>query len=110
MEKSRIAFFLAAILLLSWSVSQTGLLSAQSNDPLYIVVVDRHASGMSESNRDLTVSFIGLLSELREDQSLGFITTGEEGVIGPAVAGSAEHKEHISRGRQQDRGLVRRPS
>ena len=92
MEKSRIAFFLAAILLLSWSVSQTGLLSAQSYDPLYIVVVDRHASGMSESNRDLTVSFIGLLSELREDQSLGFITTGEEGVIGPAVAGSAEHK------------------
>ena len=92
MEKSRIAFFLAAILLLSWSVSQTGLLSAQSNDPLYIVVVDRHASGMSESNRDLTVSFIGLLSELREDQSLGFITTGEEGVIGPAVAGSAEHR------------------
>ena len=92
MKKSRIAFFLAAILLLSWSVSQTGLLSAQSNDPLYIVVVDRHASGMSESNRDMTVSFIGLLSELREDQSLGFITTGDEGIIGPAVAGSAEHK------------------
>ena len=92
MKKIYTAFALAAILVLSWSVSQTGLLRAQNSEPIDIVIVDRHATGMSELNRDLTVSFIGLLSELREDQSIGFLTTGDEDVIGPAVAGSAEHK------------------
>ena len=92
MKKTYIAFAIAAILILSWSVSQTGLLRAQNSEPLDIVIVDRHATGMSELNRDLAVSFIGLLSELREDQSIGFLTTGEEDVIGPAIAGSAEHK------------------
>ena len=92
MKKIRIAFVLAAIVLLSWSVSQTGLLRAESNEPLYIVIVDRHASGASELNRDLTVSFLGLLSALREEQKIGFMTAGEEELIGPAVSGSAEHK------------------
>ena len=92
MKKIYTAFALAAILLFSWSVSQTELLRAQNSEPIDIVIVDRHATGMSELNRDLAVSFIGLLSELREDQSIGFLTTGDEDVIGPAVAGSAEHK------------------
>ena len=96
MKKIYIAFALAAILILSWSASQTGLLRAQNSEPLDIVIVDRHATGMSELNRDLTVSFIGLLSELREDQSIGFITTGDEEVIGPAIAGST-YREVISR-------------
>ena len=92
MKKIYIAFAIAAILILSWSASQTGLLRAQNSEPLDIVIVDRHATGTSELNRDLTVSFIGLLSELRQDQSIGFLTTGDEEVIGPAIAGSAEHK------------------
>ena len=92
MKKIYIAFAFAAILLLSWTASQTGLLRAQNNEPVDIVIVDRHASGASELNRDLTVSFIGLLSELREDQSIGFLTTGDEEAIGPALARSAEHK------------------
>ncbi|MXY46718.1 MAG: hypothetical protein F4Y44_06975 [Chloroflexi bacterium] len=74
-----------------WAASQTGLLLAQNNDPLDIVIVDRHATGASEQNRDLAVSFIGLLSELREDQRIGFIATGKESAIGPAIAGSPEH-------------------
>ena len=101
MKKTYIAFALAAILILSWSASQTGLLRAQNSQPLDIVIVDRHATSMSELNRDLAISFIGLLSELREDQSIGFITTGDEEALGPAIAGSAEHKstyrEAISR-------------
>lgn len=92
MKYLRIALVLAAIVLLSWSVSQTGLLRAESNEPLYIVIVDEHASGASELNRDLTVSFLGLLSALREDQRIGFMTASEEELIGPAVSGSAEHK------------------
>ena len=91
MKRIYIAFALAAILLTVWTASQTDLLLAQNNDPLDIVIVDRHATGASEQNRDLAVSFIGLLSELREDQRIGFIATGEEGVIGPAIAGSPEH-------------------
>ena len=92
MPKLRIAFVLAAILLLSWSVSQSGLLRAEGNEPLYIVLVDRHATSMSQENRNLAVSFVGLLSALREDQSIGFLTADSEGAIGPAVSGSAEHK------------------
>ena len=92
MPKLRIAFVLAAILLLTWSVSQSGLLRAEGNEPLYIVLVDRHATSMSEENRNLAVSFVGLLSALREDQSIGFLTADSEGAIGPAVSGSAEHK------------------
>ena len=92
MKYLRVALVLAAIVLLSWSVSQTGLLRAESNEPLYIVIVDQHASGASELNRDLTVSFLGLLSALREDQKIAFLTAGEENLIGPAVSGSAEHK------------------
>ena len=92
MPKLRIAFVLTAILLLTWSVSQSGLLRAEGNEPLYIVLVDRHATSMSEENRNLAVSFVGLLSALREDQSIGFLTADSEGAIGPAVSGSAEHK------------------
>lgn len=92
MPKLKIAFVLAAILLLSWSVSQSGLLRAEGNEPLYIVLVDRHATSMSQENRNLAVSFVGLLSALREDQSIGFLTADGEGAIGPAVSGSAEHK------------------
>ena len=92
MPKLKIAFVLAAILLLSWSVGQSGLLRAESNEPLYIVLVDRHATSMSQENRNLAVSFVGLLSALREDQSIGFLTADSEGAIGPAVSGSAEHK------------------
>ena len=92
MKKIYLAFALAAIVLLSWSASQTELLRAQNSEPLDIVIVDRHATGMSELNRDLSVSFIGLLSELREDQSIGFLTTGNEDAIGPAMTGSAAHK------------------
>lgn len=92
MPKLKIAFVLAAILLLSWSVSQSGLLRAEGNEPLYIVLVDRHATSMSQENRNLAVSFVGLLSALREDQSIGFLTADSEGAIGPAVSGSAEHK------------------
>lgn len=92
MKQIRVVLVLAAIVLLSWSASQTGLLYAESNEPLYIVIVDEHASGVSELNRDLTVSFLGLLSALREDQKIGFMTASEEELIGPAVSGSAEHK------------------
>lgn len=92
MKKIHIALAFAAIALISWSVSQSGLLRAQSNEPLDIVIVDTHATGISDTNRDLAVSFIGLLSELREDQSIGFVTAGSEEAIGPAIAGSAEHK------------------
>lgn len=92
MPKLKIALVLAAILLLSWSVSQSGLLRAGGNEPLYIVLVDRHATSMSQENRNLAVSFVGLLSALREDQSIGFLTADSEGAIGPAVSGSAEHK------------------
>ena len=91
MKRIYIAFTLAAILLTVWTASQTGLLLAQNSDPLDIVIVDRHATGASEQNRDLAVSFIGLLSELREDRRIGFIATGNEDVIGPAIAGSPEH-------------------
>ena len=91
MKRIYIAFALAAILLTVWTASQSGLLLAQNNDPLDIVIIDRHATGASEQNRHLAASFIGLLSELREDQRIGFIATGKEGVIGPAIAGSPEH-------------------
>ena len=104
MKKVRIAFVLAAIVLLSVSVIQTRLLGADGNEPLYIVIVDTHAVGASELNRDLTVSFLGLLSALREDQKIGFLTSGEEELIGPAVSGSAEHKSAYMEvvGRAQD--------
>ena len=106
MKKFKISFVFAAILLLSLSVSQTGLLRAESKDPLYIVIVDRHAAGASELNRDLTVSFLGLLSALREDQRIGFMTTGDEEIIGPDVSGSAEHmstyREVINRVQDSD--------
>lgn len=92
MKNLGIALVLAVVALLSWSVSQTDLLRADSNEPLYIVIVDEHATGASELNRDLTVSFLGLLSALREDQKIGFVTASEEKLVGPAVSGSAEHK------------------
>ena len=92
MPKLKIAFVLAAILLLSWSISQSELLRADGNEPLYIVIVDRHATSMSQENRNLAVSFVGLLSALREDQSIAFLTPDSEGAVGPAVSGSAEHK------------------
>ena len=92
MPKLKIAFVLAAILLLSWAVSQSGLLRAEGDEPLYIILVDRHATSMSQENRNLAVSFVGLLSALREDQRIGFLTADSEGAIGPAVSGSAEHK------------------
>ncbi len=109
MKKIYVAFALAAILILSWSASQTGLLRAQSSEPLDIVIVDRHATGMSELNRDLAISFIGLLSELRADQNIGFIVTGDDEALGPAIAGSAEHKSTYREviGRIEDSSSVR---
>ncbi len=92
MPKIKLAFVLVAIVFLSWTVSQTNLLHAESSEPLYIVVVDRHAAGMSQENQDLAVSFVGLLSALRENQRVGFLTADSEEFIGPAVSGSAEHK------------------
>ena len=67
-------------------------LRADSAQPLYIVLIDEHATGASQENRDLAVSFVGLLSALREGQRIGYLATGDAAAIGPAVAGSTEHK------------------
>ena len=92
MPKLKVVFALTAILLLSWSISQLEPLRADSAQPLYIVLIDEHATGASQENRDLAVSFVGLLSALREGQRIGYLATGDAAAIGPAVAGSTEHK------------------
>ncbi len=93
MPKISASIGLAAILILSWAVSQPERAEGTSTGPLYMVLIDRHASNASQMNRDLTESFVGLLSTLREGQRLGYMTAESgEALIGPEVAGSPEYR------------------
>ena len=91
MRKLIAATTLAAILMLSWTISQQQA-SADAKEPLYMALIDRHATSASQESQDLAVSFVGLLSTLREGQRIGFLTAGDESPIGPSVSGSVEHR------------------
>lgn len=92
MRKIAFATTLIAIVLLSWAASQQAAVSADAKEPLYMALIDRHATGASQENRDLAASFVGLMSTFREGQRIGFITAGDEAAIGPSVSGSVEHR------------------
>lgn len=92
MRKIAFATTLIAIVLLSWAASQQAAVSADAKGPLYMALIDRHATGASQENRDLAASFVGLMSTFREGQRIGFITAGDEAAIGPSVSGSVEHR------------------
>lgn len=92
MRKLIAATTLAAILLLSWTISQPPQASADAKEPLYMALIDRHATSASQESHDLAASFVGLLSTLREGQRIGFLTAGDESPVGPSVSGSVEHR------------------
>ena len=92
MRKIAFATTLIAIVLLSWAASQQAAVSADAKEPLHMALIDRHATGASQENRDLAASFVGLMSTFREGQRIGFITAGDEAAIGPSVSGSVEHR------------------
>lgn len=92
MRKIAFATTLIAIVLLSWAASQQAAVSADAKEPLYMALIDRHATGASQENRGLAASFVGLMSTFREGQRIGFITAGDEAAIGPSVSGSVEHR------------------
>ena len=58
----------------------------------FVVLIDRYAVAQSQNNRDLTESFLGLLSILRHGQDLALVTADDGSMRGPEVAGSAEYK------------------
>lgn len=92
MRKIAFATTLIAIVLLSWTASQQAAVSADAKEPLHMALIDRHATGASQENRDLAASFVGLMSTFREGQRIGFITAGDEAAIGPSVSGTVEHR------------------
>lgn len=92
MRKLIAATSLAAILMLSWTISQQPQARADAKEPLYMALIDRHATSASQESHDLAVSFVGLLSTLREGQRIGFLTAGDESPVGPSVSGSVEHR------------------
>ncbi len=92
MPKLKIALALTAVLILSLTLFQFGTVHADSPQPLHIVIVDRNAASASPERRDLAVSFVGMLSALREGQLIAYIIAGDDALIGPAIAGSPEHK------------------
>ena len=92
MPKLVVAISLAAMVMLSWNISHREKAIADGGDPVYMALIDRHASGASQANRDLTESFVGLLSSLREGERLGYMTAGDEAAIAPEAAGSAQYK------------------
>lgn len=58
----------------------------------FVVLIDRHAVSESQNNGDLTESFLGLLSMLKDGKQITLATADDGAMRGPVIAGSAEYK------------------
>lgn len=101
MHKSLAASFIAILILIVGSLSQATPVLAETEDTLFLILVDRYAVSQSEGGLGLTESFIGLVSTLREGQQVAFVLAdAPANVYGPVEAGGAEfkavHKEFMS--------------
>lgn len=93
MFKTKAIIFLAVIFALFSVPGQGVLVSAADDQPLYVVMVDRHALSGSQNNTNLTESFVGLTSTLRDGQQLAFINADNpSNILGPVESGSSEFK------------------
>ena len=91
MLKTKFAIIALAIFTL-FGVSGQIVSGAEPQNQLIVVLLDRHAIVESQNNKDLTESFLGLLSMLRDGEQI-ILMTADDGVIrGPEIAGSAEYK------------------
>ena len=101
MHKSLAASFIAIMILIAGVLSQATPVLAETEDTLFLILVDRHAISKSEGGLGLTESFIGLVSTLREGQQVAFVMADAPAdVFGPVEAGGAEfkavHKEFMT--------------
>jgi hypothetical protein len=95
MSKLKATTFLLVIFALFAVTGQAALASASTDKSLFVVLVDRAALAGSQNNADLTESFVGLLSNLRDGQNVAFMTADNPTeILGPAPAGSPEFKNH----------------
>lgn len=91
MLKIKSAILILAIFTL-FGVSGQVVYGDEPSEQIYMVLIDRHAVVESQNNSDLTESFLGLLSMLRDGQLIALATADDEAVRGPEIAGSAEYK------------------
>ena len=101
MHKLLAASFIAIMILIAGVLSQATPARAETNEMLFLILVDGHAVGQSQNGFSLAESFVGLVSTLREGQQVAFVMAAAPAkVFGPVEAGSAEfkavHKEFIS--------------
>jgi len=101
MNKLLAASFMAIMILIIGVLSQATPARADSEETLFLILVDRHAVGQSEGGLSLVESFVGLVSTLREGQQVAFVMAeAPADAYGPVEAGSAEfkavHKEFMS--------------
>jgi hypothetical protein len=91
MLKTKFAIIALAIFTL-FGVTGQVVYGAEPQDQLIVVLLDRHAIVESQNNRDLTESFLGLLSMLRDGEQIILATADDGAMRGPEIAGSAEYK------------------
>ena len=91
MLKTKSAILVLAIFTL-FGVSGQVAYGNAPDDQQFIVLIDRHAVVESQNNRDLTESFLGLLSMLKDGERITLVTADDGAMRGPEIAGSAEYK------------------
>ena len=84
MRKPLIFTILAAVALLALGVTTQEIKAQQSFDKLTIVAIDRYLISSGDANDQLVNTFLGLLANLKEGETIGFVFTDDPGeVYGP---------------------------
>jgi hypothetical protein len=91
MLKTKFAVIALAIFTL-FGVTGQVVYGAEPQNQLIVVLLDRHAIVESQNNKNLTESFLGLLSMLRDGDQIILATADDGAMRGPEIAGSAEYK------------------